>query len=471
MLVCGHKGSGKSTYCRTLTNAILSRPPNQSNNTLSNSSPEKSVALLDIDPGQPEFSLPGQLSLTLLQSFNFGPPFTHPVIVEDAGNRMIRLQCYGSLSPKDDPPHYLDCVLDLYEAYRSLLTKHHDLTLVINTPGWIQGGGLDLIIYLIQALHVSDVVYPYNRDSGVEDIASTIDNLCSQISAKFHPLTAPSSSIATRTAAELRIMQTLSYLHLEKPEAGNLHWNSRPVQETTPLVLHYAGPKQALLAVMILGDAQDPNLYDSILTGSLVDIVLIDSLAAIPTLANEDEDEDHAAGTPPTSHPIILRSPTSDIPYIAPHPTNTRSVRPFNPKHTQSLAQALIHSIDTRSKQIHLLIPPHLILPKLAQLDSDSLKDRIVLVRGRGQAPTWAFEEPLHQEKVRQERWIRENRSRDDELDDAAGKVGDLGEPIEALDLAEVMKDLPWASVVQDGKSRSKGGRKRKGGRRRDGGF
>ncbi|KAF2535114.1 hypothetical protein F2Q68_00022950 [Brassica cretica] len=51
-LVCGPKDSGKSTFSRNLVKVLLQR--------------YKRVAYLDIDVGQPEFTLPGFLSLTVV---------------------------------------------------------------------------------------------------------------------------------------------------------------------------------------------------------------------------------------------------------------------------------------------------------------------------------------------------------------------------------------------------------------------
>ena len=456
VLVAGPKGSGKSTFCRTLVNAILSRPARLSSGNLSDQKLDRPVAFLDIDPGQPEYSLPGQLSLSLLQAFHFGPPFTHPVIDNDTGNKIVKLQCYGSLSPKDDPAHYIDCVLNLYEMYRKLLESQGHLPLVINSSGWVQGGGLDLLIHIIQILYISDVAYLNSSTSGQEAVPTTLADACLETSTAFHTLTSSSLNIATRTAAELRNMQTLSYFHLAEPEAGNLRWNYTPLQETSPLVLHYTGLQQSILAVMIPGDVQDPNLYETILTGSLVDIVLIDGPAAFPVTKIEGvmDEYDDKVTTPANT---ILRTSGSHIPYIPPQSPNTRIVRPLNPAHSQSLAQALIHSIDTRNKQLHLLIPPHLILPQLASLDSHSLQDRIVLVKGKMNTPTWAFGETIEREKVRRKR--REGMERLSEGDqDLAVNVA-----TEEDDWIEGMRDVPWASIAEGGQGRGEGGRKRRG--------
>lgn len=65
VVIAGAKGSGKSTLCRCLINQMLDFVPE--------------VAFLDLDPGQPEFTPPGILSMCILnqQSLLLGMPHSH----------------------------------------------------------------------------------------------------------------------------------------------------------------------------------------------------------------------------------------------------------------------------------------------------------------------------------------------------------------------------------------------------------
>jgi len=63
--MCGGKGLGKSTFMRMLINKILSQQE------------EKRVLVLDLDPGQSEFTAPGCLSLVEVNEPLLGPSFTH----------------------------------------------------------------------------------------------------------------------------------------------------------------------------------------------------------------------------------------------------------------------------------------------------------------------------------------------------------------------------------------------------------
>jgi polynucleotide 5'-hydroxyl-kinase GRC3/NOL9 len=59
----GGKGSGKSTNNRYLVNRLLNY--------------HKFVIYIDTDLGQPEFTPSGMMSLSILESPVFGPPFSH----------------------------------------------------------------------------------------------------------------------------------------------------------------------------------------------------------------------------------------------------------------------------------------------------------------------------------------------------------------------------------------------------------
>jgi len=76
-MICGPKASGKSTLAKVLTNRLLSESISRSR---SNNQKLPGVAILDLDPGQPEYSTPGQLSLVHIHEYNFGPVSTLTLI-------------------------------------------------------------------------------------------------------------------------------------------------------------------------------------------------------------------------------------------------------------------------------------------------------------------------------------------------------------------------------------------------------
>ncbi|PKY05964.1 hypothetical protein P168DRAFT_310100 [Aspergillus campestris IBT 28561] len=130
-LVCGPKGSGKSTFSRYLLNHLLSPAPQTETNYCNTDG----VAFLDLDPGQPEFSPMGQVSLTHVRT------------------------------PVFDPDHYMISAVDLMDRYHALLASYPQCPLIINYPGWIFGLGLEVATWLIRTLGLSDVVYMSEKDA------------------------------------------------------------------------------------------------------------------------------------------------------------------------------------------------------------------------------------------------------------------------------------------------------------------
>ncbi len=470
IMVCGPKGSGKSTMCRLLANRILTAPAGQT----SKMDPTKSfVAFLDLDPGQPEFSAPGQISLVEMYSCNLGVPYTHPVPICPKGGRVLRAHHIGSSSPRDDPKHYLACVFDLLSSYQNLLTVHPRCPLLINSSGWIQGSGLDILVHLIQHVLVTDVVSIYDDTWNLEgnrDFANATMDACN--TSQKRPCRIKSlgwNGGVSRTASQLRMMQTFSYFHLDSSEAGQLRWNASPATDMVPMFVPFAGPQQAIFASMILGDEQAPELLDCVLNGSLVGLVVIEDESAIPDAGqslntsarnsnehspctlDEADAEIHEAGGPSRrsssedsvknnascaqnknprkndaampgnsnstdhlEHPSIHRT-SKGIPYL---PATSGITLPLNPSHSYCLGQALIQSIDYETKSFHLITP----VPSSTLQTLHREQRKILLVRGKLETPTWAYREGLEYEKSRQrrrEKHFRVDASRPDEVVEA----------------------------------------------------
>ncbi|KAL8912841.1 MAG: hypothetical protein Q9171_002219 [Xanthocarpia ochracea] len=281
VLVAGPKSSGKSTFSRMLVNGILARKRWK---------PTRCVALLDVDPGQPEFSPPGEISLVQVMSCTFGPPFCHP-IPSTHGLTLVRAHHIGATSPSDDPEHYLRCVSDLFQHYHQLLAQHPSCPLIVNTAGWIQGKGLEILSEFIHQLNPTDVIY--TSTLGPSEVVDSIAQATAEESTQFHSITSRPVEAAPRAAADLRLMQTLSYFHLDEAESGHLRWNATPIDEMVTLQLHYAGPKQEIYCVQLLGPELDPEFLIQVLEGCVVGLVVVEEDAALP-LTSESPEVDEA---------------------------------------------------------------------------------------------------------------------------------------------------------------------------------
>ncbi|KAL8708795.1 MAG: hypothetical protein Q9220_006356 [cf. Caloplaca sp. 1 TL-2023] len=277
ILVCGPKGSGKSTFTRILINALLTKSRTKNNNGR-NIKLFDSVSLLDMDPGQPEYSPPGEISLVQVASCSFGPPFCHPTANVDGSKHVVRSHHIGAKSPREDPDHYLQCVLDLLQCYRKLLEHQPDVPLIMNAPGWIQGKGLELLIESIHHSDPSDIIY--TSTLGPLDVVESISSAIGTQTA-LHLVTSQPVEYPPRSAAILRMMQTLSYFHLDGLERNYVRWNSTPINEMPTIDVQYAGPTQSIFAVQLLGPELDPELLLDVLEGSIVGLVVIEDDAAL----------------------------------------------------------------------------------------------------------------------------------------------------------------------------------------------
>lgn len=155
VFICGAKNAGKSTFARYLVNSLLKR--------------YSKVGYLDTDVGQPELTPPGCLSLHMLDK---------PILGLSALEMKDPERCYfyGDISPKCDPKFYLQSIFSLYDYFRVEYNnkdmehqvkelKEMHTPLVINTHGWIQGVGFDVLVEILRYTMPTHVVQILLRTS------------------------------------------------------------------------------------------------------------------------------------------------------------------------------------------------------------------------------------------------------------------------------------------------------------------
>ncbi|KAI9876625.1 MAG: Polynucleotide 5'-hydroxyl-kinase grc3 [Pleopsidium flavum] len=496
IMVCGPKSSGKSTFSRHTLNYMLSKAAQrqrQSKGIIR----DDGVALLDLDPGQPEFSPPGELSLVHLHSPVFGPPFTHPIVGSMSGNHLVRAHHVAAISPKDDPDHYVACALDLKGQYRRLLHSHPTCPLVINCSGWILGSGLEILTELIHKLGVSDVVYM--SDTGPAEVVDELIDATGKAQKPFYRLPSQPLEFMTRSAADLRAMQSLSYFHTKETKEAHLKWDDTPITNMAPWIVRYAGSYQGICGIMVLGERQDPDFLAQLLDGSLVGVVAIEDYSAIPgqhqhhisreedlespetqsdgsetlrcekgaiyqyrDLASngyhfEDENPSTRLLLPPASsikgldydeteqrlalqesdedHPSILRTVNEDLPYLF---SGQGTCMPLDPAKSHSLGLALIRGIDKKSKTLHLVSP----IPETTIRSLQENKTKIVLVRGKLDTPSWAYQEEYCAAAAAEKRQDQ----------------GEEGELLEERGKPRLWEgDVPWVRLLQGQEGKGRG--------------
>lgn len=367
LLVCGPKSSGKSTFSRLMANRLVTSRGGNKDRVW------PGVSILDIDPGQPEFSPPGVISHVQLHEPNLAPPFGHPIL--DARS-MVRSHALASITPASDIEHYQDCVMDLYNSY---LSSHKDKPLLINTPGWIQGTGLGLLMDLITKIRPTEVIYM--SEDGPEDTVDGLKSACTGI--PFTSLPSQSSEYTSRTALHLRHMQAMSYFHMD-PELSpgtTMMWESKSLTSKPPLLLKYGGSDSGILGVICYGYQPGPELLADSIDGTILAIVEIEDRRAFcstsPANRGPDEESEDPHPEQPPDIKSFIQSTPEKIPFI-------RRGTALSPQFSRCIGLALVRGIDVQHSLLALASP-------LSPVDLAGKE--IVLVSGKFDIPTWAYTE------------------------------------------------------------------------------
>lgn len=339
ILVTGSKSSGKSSFARFLANFILSRVSD-------------TVHYLELDPGQPEYCPPGTLSLHRLVSdsgLNFGPSFTHCDF-----HSIVKAHSIGDTSPKDLPSHFISYAQDLIKTYKSTLTTE-ETPLIINTPGWTRGMGLELIYEISSASRPTMAVHLGPDDSRL-DVQSVIGP-----DTPYYPLESIAMYLRTPSkysASDLRTLQIMSYLHKNHDFTNHL-------TDITPYQIPYIQNwPTAIAGIGILdSDGIFPDDCATCINGTILAIVAVDKDVPIPTVQTSE------------GLPWINSSDLDDV---------------LNPGHCQCVGYGVVQSIDEANKSVRFLTPIHMdIIDECFQRNKS-----LVLVRGRLQLPLWELYNP-----------------------------------------------------------------------------
>ncbi|KAI7219106.1 hypothetical protein KC333_g3151 [Hortaea werneckii] len=363
IMAIGAKSSGKSTFNRLLCNSILSKPS------------VKKLLYLDLDPGQPEFTPPGQVALVEVSSNIFGPSFTHAASSSSQSYRLLRTHTLAATTFKDDPAHYMACAQDLISHAGSRLP------LVINSCGWVSGLGANVLADVVSAIGLSEAVI---FDPVEEPFVEWLQNQPSKMA--VHRLPRQASRPSPRTPAEIRAMHNMAYFHQrESRNSGDRSWSGKPISSLRPWTISYGGPTADIIALLSYGQAPSPAFLAEVLDGSLVAVVTVDAQHMDEAFGMDSYAD--FPGDAPSLDGIISRT-AEELPYIR---TDCQGItHPLHPRYSECVGLALVRAMDTKSKQLHLITP----LPdeKMAAL-SDK---KVVLVRGSFDAPEWAYLEDLY---------------------------------------------------------------------------
>ena len=466
VLVCGPKGSGKSTFSRYLLNHLLSPAP-QPETGYSNTD---GVAFLDLDPGQPEFSPMGQIYLAHLNSPILGPPFTHPSLDNSADGTVIRAHHIGATSPKEDPDHYVLAVMDLMDRYRALQATYPQCPLIVNYPGWIFGLGLEVATWAVRSLGLSNVVYM--SDKGPSEVVEPLALAAHDAKIPLIALRSQPTDFVTRSSAQLRSMQMQSYFHMSRAsEIRDPFWSDTPTSRTQPFLVDYAGPRQGIRGIMVMGSQISPDLLHDVLDGAVVGVIAAETpnpimgQATIPGPSTDHvqesetpEDEMDFNGevpdanmfdqSPPSLESNIIRTAAEDLPYLF---AGAGSCNPLDPKASHSLGLALVRAINIPSRKLELVTP----IPTAKIRNAIEQGHGIILARGQLDNPNWAISEEYYAAKAAEKRHhqtiadAKKNRN----IKEGTAVLDELAKTSAVLrERTKRASDVPWMKVVEESK-------------------
>ncbi|KAI9003160.1 Pre-mRNA cleavage complex II protein Clp1-domain-containing protein [Gaertneriomyces semiglobifer] len=315
--IVGSKNMGKSTLSRYVVNSLLNK--------------YQSVAFLECDVGQSEFTPAGLLSLNIVTTPLLGPPFTH---MQPPYHSLL----IGATSPKDDPDYYLACLRQLCSTYRTELScgpQGAPVPLVINTHGWVKGMGLDLLIHLLRLANPTDILQlavpefaPQSSYKNIPvDLLSTLTPSGTELPRVALLPTNVNDTIREKFRAhDLRALQATAYFYQTASATGMMtpRWQFHiPLTARVPFQVPFG---QVRIRFMHLEVPVDQTLYA--LNGTMVALVIDRS---IPT--------------------EVSPQPASSLRVI---PWNT----PLSAEAHHCVGLGIIRGVDLSSEMFHVLTGP-----------------------------------------------------------------------------------------------------------------
>ncbi|XP_072384871.1 polynucleotide 5'-hydroxyl-kinase NOL9 [Diabrotica undecimpunctata] len=132
MLIVGGGGVGKSTFVRFSINRLLSKFPK--------------VRVIDLDPGQSEFTVPGCISVLEVSEPVFGPSYTHLTKVK------------RSILTNIDTGHAVNRYLNCIKTLMNSITDFEDMPTLINYMGFTQSIGINIACSAVTFVKPTHVV-------------------------------------------------------------------------------------------------------------------------------------------------------------------------------------------------------------------------------------------------------------------------------------------------------------------------
>jgi polynucleotide 5'-hydroxyl-kinase GRC3/NOL9 len=222
--------------------------------------------------------------------------------------------------------------------------------LILNSPGWVKGNGLELLISVIEITAPTFVVVL--TVDGNDSLATSLRVVASDVGANLLLIESGNTvkPAFELTAAESRTLGIMSYFH----STGTDKWDfSTHLMGWKPWVVPFTGAHRAIWAVAI--QSEELLLED-------VSLAINGTIMAIVLVAHDFE------GT-------IEVTEMEGLPVL-------RDGKFMDPTTTRCLGYAIVRGIDVKAGTLHLLTP----------WDPKSLRgERVILERGRVNLPVWGM--------------------------------------------------------------------------------
>ncbi|KAI1870353.1 uncharacterized protein JN550_005281 [Neoarthrinium moseri] len=439
VVITGPKSSGKSTFGRLLCNQILTDKAGKGRGN--------GIAVLDLDPGQPEHGSPGQISLVHVIDPVLSPSFCRPLTASQTalGATIVRSHTLASMSPASDPELYIAATLDLLNHYRN---RYGSLPLLVNTPGWVQGTGLDLLTKFISKARPSHVLY---MAPGPVDVIESLQE--SFKAGTVARLPSQTTQYTTRTAAHLRTMQTMSYFHAED-RSGVPTWTTDPLSTVPPWQVRYTGPRPGVLGIMCYDYQTPTELLAAAINGTILAVVEVENALAFREIVPGDDNDvqlDKKMEMDRTEVRSSFERLRSKITTLTPEgiPCIANGTT-LDPKYSHTIGLALVRGIDQATGMLQVLTP----IPEDRMERINETGGATVLVSGKFDAPSWAYTEDLYHQAF--------GKSGGEEADDQM----DIVDEDEAVDPAQSRNETevasasgptPWIEVLRGSQKRGIG--------------
>ena len=352
----------------------------------------------------------GQVYLAHLRRPFFGPPFAHPCLDRSPDGRTIRAHLIGATSPKDDTDHYMQAAMDLMQRYQTLLMRYPQCPLIINYPGWIFGQGLEVAMWLVSSLGLTDVLYM--SEKGPPEVVEPLGQAAQTARVPLTILPSQPTDCASRSSVQLRTMQIQSYFHQTHPEEiQSPLWLNTPISRMRCMSVDY---RTGILGIMVMGPPVPVYLLHEVIEGAIVGVVAIESAKAFLG-SYEEEGEEGEVDMPRArsvqqhqQQAIIMArtlTPRENLPYLF---RGAGSSTPLDPRVSYSLGLAMVRKIDVGQQRLELVTP----IPGKQIAEAMRQGHGFVLVRGSLDNPNWAISEEYYAARAAERRFAGDNNNK-----------------------------------------------------------